>query len=108
VAEAYASRGALPRDRRAAGLAPSPDSDSGLYVESIDVSRGVLTITYGNQANARLSGRTLVMRPFATASGDMVWLCGFAMTPAGLRPLVAGDAGALTTIEPKYLPSACR
>lgn len=108
VAESYATRGTLPRDRRTAGLAPSADSASGTYVESIDVSRGVITITYGSRANARLSGRTLVMAPFTTSQGDLGWLCGHATTPPGARPLVAGNAGAVTTIEPKYLPSACR
>jgi hypothetical protein len=77
-------------------------------VQSIDVSRGVITITYGNEANARISGMTLAMTPLRNASGDLVWLCGYATTPADLRPLVSGAAGAATTIEPKYLPSACR
>lgn len=108
VAESYATRGALPRDRRGAGLPATPESASGRYVQSIDVSRGVITITYGNEANARISGMTLAMTPLRNASGDLVWLCGYATTPADLRPLVSGAAGAVTTIEPKYLPSACR
>lgn len=110
VSESYASRGALPRDRRAAGLPPAPDATSGQYVDAVDVSRGVIRITYGNQANASLRGRTLAMAPVAVPGGDLVWICGHARLPSGARAPVsdAFDPGELTTVAAKYLPSACR
>lgn len=108
VAESHATRGTLPRDRRAAGLAPGPETTSGRYVEAIDVAGGVITITYGHEANAVIRGTTLVMTPFATANGDMVWACGYAGNPAGTRLLPPESALQQTTILPKYLPSACR
>jgi Tfp pilus assembly major pilin PilA len=108
VAESFAVRGALPKDRRAAGLPPSPDATSGKYVESIDVSRGVVTITYGNTAHANIRGQTLAMTPFATPNGDIGWRCGYAALPAGMKSLVSDAADAQPTIAAKYLPSACR
>lgn len=108
VAESYAERGTVPRDRRAVGLPPSPGSTAGRYVEAINVARGVITITYGNEANTMLRGNTLVMTPFATSSGDVVWICGYAADPAGLKLLPPESARQETTILPKYLPAACR
>jgi Tfp pilus assembly major pilin PilA len=108
VAESYATRGTVPRDRRAAGLPASPESTAGRYVEAIAVERGVITITYGNEANAVLHGTTLVMTPFATPNGDIVWTCGYAENPAGTRLLPPEGARQETTILPKYLPAACR
>lgn len=108
VAESHAARGTLPRDRRAAGLPPGPETTSGKYVEAIDVARGVITITYGYEANAVIRGTTLAMTPFVTASGDVVWVCGYADNPAGTRLLPPESARQETTILPKYLPAACR
>lgn len=108
VAESFAAKGALPKDRRAAGL--SPEATSGRYVETVDVSGGVITITYGKAASARIRGKTLTLTPFATPNREIVWRCGSAPSPAGVRSLVpdAAGGGAGTTVEKKYLPAACR
>jgi Tfp pilus assembly major pilin PilA len=108
VAQSYVARGTLPRDRRAAGLAAAPESTAGKYVTSIDVSGGVITITYGNQANAQLRGKTLVMTPFVTSNRDFGWSCGYARVPPGTRSVPPDAIRTTTTIAPKYLPSACR
>jgi Tfp pilus assembly major pilin PilA len=110
VAESYATRGAMPKDRRAAGLAPSATATSGKYVEAVDVSGGLITVTYGRESNVKLRGRTLAMTPFATPERDIGWSCGYARLPAGARALVpdAARGRAGTTIDAKYLPSACR
>jgi len=110
VAESYTAKGAFPQDRAAAGLGPAPESTSGRYVASIDVASGVITITYGNGADARLRGKTLKMTPIVTPSGDVFWRCGSGPLPAGVKPPTPDAAGGRTgtTVEPKYLPSACR
>jgi hypothetical protein len=80
-------------------------------VTAIDVTNGVITITYGNAANALIRSQTLALTPFGTPRLDtIVWQCGSAPSPAGTRPLVTGADAARggTTIVPKYLPSACR
>jgi type IV pilus assembly protein PilA len=93
VAESYATRRALPRDRSAAGL-PAPSADtSGKYVEAVDVARGVITIKYGKEANAKIRGKTLVLTPSVAPGRDIVWRCGSTT-----------DA----PIEAKYLPAGCR
>jgi type IV pilus assembly protein PilA len=110
VTGSYIARGALPKDRRAAGLPPAATATSGKYVAAVDVAGGLITVTYGKEANAKLRGRTLVMTPFATPDRNVGWSCGYAQLPAGMRALIpdAARARAGTTIEPKYLPSACR
>ena len=101
VAESFATRGALPADRRAAGLAPAPQATSGRYVQGVDVSSGVITITYGRQANARIRGRKLTLTPSVTPGRDVAWRCASAPSLAGARPPTPG-------IDAKYLPATCR
>jgi type IV pilus assembly protein PilA len=111
VAQSYVARGTLPKDRRAAGLPPAAESTSGRFVEKVDVTGGVVTVTYGKTANPRLRGKTLTLIPFATAARDVIWRCGYAAPPAGARSLVADGADAAastTTIDRKYLPAMCR
>lgn len=108
VAENYATRGTLPRDRRAAGLSATATDSAGKYVEGIEVSGGVITVTYGKEANPRIRGKSLTFTPFANAAGDIGWSCGYASVPERARSLAPVAAGAGTTIERKYLPAACR
>jgi type IV pilus assembly protein PilA len=107
VAESFSTRGQAPRDRRAAGLPPDPQDTSGSYTASVDITNGVITITYGNAANAQIVGKTLALTPLATADGGIFWRCGNAPSPPGARSLAGAGPGA-TTIDAKYLPSACR
>jgi type IV pilus assembly protein PilA len=112
VAEDFASEGSLPTDRRDAGLDPAPESTSGLYVASIDVNDGTITIVYGNAANAAIYGDALTLTPYATAEGGLAWRCGYAAEPEGASAFGgrAGDASKrrTTTIDPKHLPALCR
>jgi Tfp pilus assembly major pilin PilA len=110
VAESYATRGTMPKDRRAAGLPPAAEATSGRFVEKVDVAGGAITVTYGKAANPRLRGKTLTLTPFATAGRDIIWRCGNAAAPAGARALVPDgtDAKVGTSIEAKYLPALCR
>ena len=110
VAESYAAKGALPKDRAATGLAPAPEATSGRYVASIDVSSGVITITYGKGANAKIRGKTLGLTPIVTPGRDIAWRCGNGPPRTGAKPLVpdAAPGRADSAIEPKYLPAACR
>lgn len=110
VAESFATLGRLPKDRRAAGLPPSPEATTARYVDTVDVAEGVITITFGKAANAKIRGKTLSIVPVVTNGSDLGWRCGYAGIPAAARPPGTGDAANPigTTIEPKYLPSLCR
>ena len=104
VAEVYAQTGAFTDiDLDALGLAD--DSKSGKYVSAITVDDGVITIEYGNDANAYIAGETLALTPGVNANSDIVWQCGnFELSNADVTMETAGT----TSVENKYLPASCR
>ncbi len=102
VAEFYADRGAWPANNAALGITTAI---TGSYVTGITSAGGVLTVTYGNKANAaNLATTVLTIRPALSASGDVSWVCGRSATPGGST--VVGADG--TSTLAKYLPSSCR
>ncbi len=84
--------GLYPADNPAARL-PAPTKIKGLYVKSVTVNNGAVSIEYSSatpfRANALISGDTLVMSP-TTNAGSLIWRC------------------SSTTIPARYLPNACR
>ena len=92
LANAYAATGQWPADLQGTG-----SQDAARYVTSIDVSDGVILISYGKAANSLIAGHTLSLHPCVQGEQIVEWTCGYA----------AGDA-AQTDIAPKYLPSKCR
>jgi len=113
IATSFLDRGQAPANRVVAGLSASAADSSGSYVASIDVSNGVIVITYGNAASALVAGMTLTLTPYESADGTVVWRCGTSVAPAGLNLLgTAGGGTAAAYIAPtvpaQYLPSNCR
>lgn len=113
IADAFVNHGQAPLNRTEAGMSATPTDTSGKYVASVDVQSGVLVITFGNDANAAISGLTVTLTPYETANLGIVWRCGLANPPAGLSPLgTAGGSRAAVYIAPtvlaQYLPAACR
>ena len=90
VSEYYMDRGAFPANNGQAGVTASGNY-SGKYVESVSVSGAVLTIKYGNDANARISGETITMTANTAAAGSLHWVC------------ASGGV-----IADKHLPNSCR
>ncbi len=106
VAESFQSSGFWPEDNNSAGLgAPATITDA--YVESVSVTRGGITITYGNRASSEIAGGLLSLRPALNARNDIIWQCGFAPLPADLT-VVESAAAARTDLAVKYLPADCR
>jgi type IV pilus assembly protein PilA len=114
VAEAFANNGAWPADLDGAGgdVAAPP---SGKYVESVVVTNGTISITYGEDANQQLTSGgldLLTLTPKISDNNDVIWLCGYytgAGVTAGLNDPASGAADVIaTTVESKYLPSSCR
>jgi len=108
ISEYYADKGAFPADADALGWVDAggnPLLPSGKYVESIDVTDGVITITYGGQANTAIDGLTANLTPGYTDNGDIVWVCQDGTEPANGTFPTAPAAG---DIPAKYLPSTCR
>jgi len=89
ITEYWRTRGVMPSDNAAAAL-PLADSVQGRYVRRVEVSGGVIRVTYGNEANAVLSGRSLRLSPEVASGGAVRWVC------AGV------------SVEPRYLPASCR
>jgi type IV pilus assembly protein PilA len=106
-AEYYANTGSFPTTLSAAGIASSP---SGKYVTALAfVNGGAISITYGGQANAKVTGNTLALTPYLSGNNDIVWVCGnhaVPTTPAVTLP--AGVTAGTTNVADRYLPQTCR
>jgi type IV pilus assembly protein PilA len=87
LSESFQTTGVWPADNTAAGVADA-GSITGNYVTQVVVNESLITATFGNQANAKIAGETLVLSG-SDMGGSVQWNC----------------AG---TIETKYLPSTCR
>lgn len=96
----------LPTDNIEAGL-PTPNKVVSNLISSLEVSKGVIHMTFGNKAHNQLQGKILTIRPAVIEESQAVpvaWVCGNAKVPAQMTLL--GDNR--TNIEAKYLPFACR
>jgi len=89
VAAYYNQKGAYPANNSDATLGP-PTNYTGAYVNSISVTGAVISIQYGNNANAQISGQTVIITAQSNP-GSMDWEC--------------ASGG---TISETYLPSSCR
>jgi type IV pilus assembly protein PilA len=111
VAETFLNRGEAPADRLAAGMSDTATDTNGKYVESVEVEDGVITITYGHEANSALDGQSLTLTPWLTPDDSVAWQCGGAEQPGNTTSAMGaeGDGGSLVTNDLlRYLPAACR
>jgi type IV pilus assembly protein PilA len=113
VQESFLNRGQAPADRLASGLSATATDSNGKYVQSVDVSNGVLVVTFGNEASAAIAGLTLTMTPYETAGVGVLWRCGAALAPAGAQLMGTSGGGntaayVAPTLPLQYLPSPCR
>ena len=92
VSEFYSSRGRFADSNASYGL-QGPTTITGSYVTGVDAgeTRGEIQVTFGNQANANISGDILAFSAVASR-GSVDWICG------------AGS----TDIDNSYLPAECR
>jgi type IV pilus assembly protein PilA len=108
IVDAYTNSGTAPVDRAAAGMSPNPGDTSGNYVSAVAITNGRIDITYGGpRAHQAIFGRTLSVTPYETTGNTIVWRCGNAAQPAGVK-LLGGQDHLFPTVEARYLPSACR
>ena len=91
MAEFQQNVGHFPANNASAGLATAA-SIVGSYVTSVDVgtTNGQVTVTYGNKANSKIAGSTLVFSAI-THAGSIEWAC--------------ANQG---SVAPKYRASSCR
>jgi type IV pilus assembly protein PilA len=108
IVEAYTLAGVAPANRAAAGMSPTATDTSGNYVSAVEVTDGRVDITFsGPRAHQDIVGMTLSFTPYESAGQTIAWRCGEAPVPAG-NLLNGGAAHLAPTIDPRYLPSACR
>jgi len=121
VAEFEANRGLWPTNNAAAGLGVATDIN-GKYVASVTVTNGLITVTFGGDANTAIvtaPTNTIQLQPFVSPNGDVIWKCGEGTVPGTASNDTGGtDAGTgvaastnvVTTslILSKYRPSNCR
>jgi type IV pilus assembly protein PilA len=106
VATYYAKTHNLPQDNEAAGLPPA-NRIVGNNVSSVMVHSGAIDITFGNQANHNLAGKTLTVRPATVTEYPQVpiaWICGMAAVP---QKMTVNGANA-TDLPGPHLPLDCR
>lgn len=89
VTEYIMDRQEFPLDNQTAGLSPAHEI-TGKYVSSVAVDEGQIVVTYGNNANANISGDALYLIPDMSSYADVSWTC------------YSQD------LANKWLPAACR
>jgi type IV pilus assembly protein PilA len=110
VSEYYAQNGAFPSGSTtsasgAAGDISVTGATTGKYVTGITVGAGgSITIAYGSQANAKISGLKLALNPGLSANNDVIWVCGTAATPSGASSVATSGS---TSLPASYLPTSC-
>jgi type IV pilus assembly protein PilA len=96
----------LPRDNQEAGLPPAEKIVSN-HIRATLVRDGAIHITFGNNANALIAGKTLSLRPAVVTDAPVVpiaWVCGNAAVPGKMT--ARGENR--TDIPAKFLPFNCR
>lgn len=88
VADVFADEGALAGIASGADGIPAAANVVGKYVTGVEVAAGVITATFGGDANANLAGGTLILTPTSNG-GSLSWEC-------------------TSALSDQYLPAACR
>ncbi|NNC76810.1 MAG: pilin [Woeseiaceae bacterium] len=108
IVDAYTNDGTAPPNRVAAGMTPAPTDTRGNYVTQVDVVDGRIDVTFGGpQAHSEIVGDTVSLTPYVSGGNTVAWRCGYASAPGG-NLLNNGAAHQDPTVDPRYLPSACR
>lgn len=97
---------AFPHDNKSAGL-PPPEKIVSNYISATRVQDGAIHITFGNNVNGLIRGKTLSIRPAIVADAPIVpiaWVCGDATPPEKMTVKGANK----TNIPLSYLPFKCR
>ena len=89
VAVYFNDNGVFPTDN-AEATAETADSYGGKYVSTISINNAVISIQYGNDANALIIGQTVTMTA-VNNDGSLSWNC--------------ASGGAISN---NYLPASCR
>ena len=106
VAGIYLKSGTLPANNDVAEL-PEPGKIVGIYVSSVAVVDGAVTMTFRPDANGKIAGKRLTWRPVVSVDRrvrSVEWLCAAKKVPDGM------DAGGVdvTDVPRDTMPVSCR
>ncbi|MEO0576790.1 MAG: pilin [Pseudomonadota bacterium] len=113
IGESFFDTGDAPANRLAAGMTQNATDTSSKYVSAIGVDNGRVSVTFGNDANVQIAGGILYLTPYEDSGLNIIWRCGNAEVGPALNPVGTASGGnvavyAASTLENRYLPSACR
>jgi len=117
VAEFTAQTGRWPFDLEEAGIDADVASavEASRYVGDIQVADGTIHIEFGGEANQRIDGQVLSLRPFVNDAGDVIWQCGNSGDPPDGAAILELEDGSYmesgenyTSLDDKHMPQACR
>ncbi len=74
VSEYYHDRGAFPGNNVEAGI-DDPGNIIGKYVSSVTVASDVITVRFGNEANAQILNETITLTADPSSRGSLKWDC---------------------------------
>lgn len=106
IEASWSSAQVLPQSNKAAGLPPAEKIVSN-HIKETTVQNGAIHITFGNNANPQISGKTLSLRPAIVTDAPVVpiaWVCGNAPGPDKMT--IKGENK--TNVPVSYLPFNCR
>ena len=104
AAEFYANNGTFPSSAQV--TASGQVSSTGKYVSGISSALGAITVTFGLQANSKISGKSLTLNAYTNTNSDVVWVCGNAAVPTGAT-VPTGDTTLAGNVSAQYLPTSC-
>lgn len=107
IEEYYLVYSALPTDREQAGMSASAADTQGNYVNNVNITAGVVSVTYkSSDIQSDLANKVLSFTPYNGGS-SIIWSCGKAGQPSGASP-ISGVGNVSTTVEDRYLPASCK
>jgi type IV pilus assembly protein PilA len=114
VSESFAQSGTAPANRTVAGMTANANDTRGNYLGSLEVTNGVITLTYSNagnqRANGAINGATLTLVPYLSADNSVAWKCRAVGSTAtgGAGTLMATANNTVGTLLARYAPAECR
>jgi type IV pilus assembly protein PilA len=102
----YRSHRQMPANNAEAGVPPA-DKIVGNFVSRVQVDGGATHLSFGNNANRNLAGKTLTLRPAIVKDHPQVpiaWVCGKAGVPAQME----AQGENRTDLQLEFLPVDCR
>ena len=110
VSSYYLEHGLLPADLTVNDGGASSQGTPSTFVASMEMAAGSIAITFGNDADAAIRGKSVMLTPYRMSDNSIIWNCGNGKRPSASTTLPATDLRAAipTSINDLHLPAVCR